>query len=270
MKKILVPTDFSKNAYNALNFAVAFANEFGSQITLLHTFKLYSSTGTFVSVESYVEEDARSELAEMIRKTTPQLKNGASITHELYRGDAAPIIAAIAKKEPHDLIIMGTKGASGLKEVFTGSTTNAVIKATEKPLLMIPEGFTFRPLKTAVFAIDQHGISNEEVVKSLVIMAKTFKTKINVFHQDSGELDSGIKAQIKKYLDPLEATYHFRLDKQNVVVSIDEFVEETNADLLCMVRRRRGFIEKVFHQSVTKEKVFHSKIPLLMLQDPGK
>lgn len=267
MKKILVPTDFSKNAYNALNFAIAFANEFGSEITLIHTFKLYSSTGMFISVESYMEEDARKDLVQMIRETKSKLKNGATITHKLYRGDAAPVIASIADKEAFDLIIMGTQGASGLKEIFTGSTTNGVIKASHTPMLMIPEGFTYRPMKSAVFAIDQEEVSNEEVVKPLVKMAQIFKTKINVFHQDTGGQDSGIKAKIKQYLDPLEATYHFSLDQRQITASIDEFVEETKADLLCMIRRKRSFLENIFHQSVTTEKAFHSKVPLLVLHD---
>jgi nucleotide-binding universal stress UspA family protein len=270
MKKILVPTDFSENAYNALNFAIAFANEFGSEITLIHTFKLYSSTGMFISVESYMEEDARKDLAEMIRETLPKLKNGASIKHKLYRGDAAPVIASVADKENYDLIIMGTQGASGLKEVFTGSTTNGVIKASHTPLLMIPEGFTYRPVKSAVFAIDQNEISGKKVVTPLVKMAKTFQTKINIFHQDTGGKDTGIKAKIREYLDPVEASFHFSLDRQQITASIDEFVEEMHADLLCMVRRKRSFLENIFHQSVTTEEAFHSQIPLLVLHDTAE
>lgn len=267
MKKILVPTDFSENAYNALNFAIAFANEFGSEISLIHTFKLYSSTGMFISVESYMEDDARKDLAEMIRETLPKLKNGATIKHKLFRGDAAPVIASVADKEGYDLIIMGTQGASGLKEVFTGSTTNGVIKAGKTPLLMIPEAFAYRPVKTAVFAIDQDEISSGAVLTPLIKIARMFQTKINVFHQDTGEEDHGIKARIKEFLDPLEATYHFSLDRQRITDSIDDFVQETSADLLCMIRRKRSFLENIFHQSVTTEKAFHSQVPLLVLHD---
>ncbi|MCB0631709.1 MAG: universal stress protein [Saprospiraceae bacterium] len=269
MKKILVPTDFSDNAYNALKFAVAFANEFGSQITLIHTFKLYSSTGMFISVESYMEEDAHVELAEMIKNTRPKLTNGATIKHKLYRGDAAPVIGAVAEKEGYDLIIMGTQGASGLKEVFSGSTTNGVVKACKVPLLMIPEHYSFKLPGRIVFAIDQDHISNDRVVAPLVTIAKTFGAKIEVFHQDAGSKDAGIKAEIRQFLDPVEASYHFRLDGQHITASIDDFVEETKSDLLCMIRRERSFLEKIFHQSVTTMEVFHSKIPLLVLHDPA-
>ncbi|PHN04966.1 universal stress protein [Flavilitoribacter nigricans] len=270
MKKILVPTDFSENAYNALNFAIAFANEFGSEIFLIHTFKLYSSTGMFISVESYMEDDARKDLAEMIRETKPKLKNGATVKHKLYRGDAAPVIASVADKEGFNLIIMGTQGASGLKEIFTGSTTNGVIKASRTPLLMIPEGCPYQPLKTAVFAIDQDEISGTEVVEPLLKIARIFDTRINVFHQDTGGRDSGIKARIRQFLDPVEASYHFSLDEQHITDSIDEFVEEKQADLLCMIRRKRSFLESIFHQSVTTEEAFHSKIPLLVLHDEAE
>lgn len=269
MKKILVPTDFSDNAYNALSVAVAFANHFGSEITLIHTFKLYSSTGMFVSVESYMEEDARNELAEMLKNTRPKLSNGASIRHKLYRGDAAPVIGAVAEKEGFDLIIMGTQGASGLKEVFSGSTTNGVVKSCKTPLLMIPEQYAFKAPKCIIFAVDQDHISSKAVVAPLITIMETFGGKIKVFHQDAGSKDAGIKAEIRQFLDPVEASYHFRLDDQHITASIDDFVEETQADLLCMVRRERSFLEKIFHQSVTTMEVFHSKIPLLVLHDPA-
>lgn len=267
MKKILVPTDFSDNAYNALNFAVAFANQFGSEITIIHTFKLYSSTGMFISVESYMEDDARNELAEMLKTTRPKLIKGASIKHKLYRGDAAPVIGAVADKENFDLIIMGTQGASGLKEVFSGSTTNGVVKNCKTPLLMIPDQFEYKTPERIVFAIDQDNISSEQVVAPMLNIAKAFDAKIEVFHQDAGTKDAGIKAAIRQYLDPVEASYHFRLDNQHITASIDEFVEETQSDLLCMIRRERSFLEKIFHQSVTTMEVFHSNIPLLVLHD---
>jgi nucleotide-binding universal stress UspA family protein len=270
MKKILVPTDFSDNAYNALNFAVAFANKFGAEITLIHTFKLYSSTGMFISVESYMEEDARKDLAEMIRSTKEKLSGNAGIKHKLYRGDAAPVIAAVADKENFDLIIMGTQGASGLKEVFTGSTTNGVIKSSNTPLLMIPEHYQFKAPERIIFAIDQDHISGESVVAPLVSIARAFDARIDVFHQDAGSKDAGIQAEIRQYLDPVEAAYHFRLDDKRVTESIDEFVEETRSDLLAMIRRKRGFLENIFHQSVTTMEVFHSKIPLLVLHDEAE
>lgn len=267
MKKILVPTDFSENAYNALNFAVAFANVFGSEITLIHTFKLYSSTGMFISVETFMEDDAREELAEIIKNTRPKLNNGASIQHKLFRGDAAPVIASVAEKGEYDLIIMGTQGASGLKEVFTGSTTNAVVKAGNTPLLMIPEQYAFHEPKTIVFAIDEDRISSARVIKPLAKIGRAFSARIAVFHQDTGNQDHGIQAQTRQFLDPLEASFHFSLDQQDIHSSITDFVQETNADLLCMLRRKRGFLEKIFHQSVTTEAVFHSRIPLLVLHD---
>ena len=135
---------------------------------------------------------------------------------------------------------------------------------------MIPEAFTFRPLKNTIFAIDQDEISGREVVEPLIKIARTCNAKINVFHQDTGGLDTGIKAQIRQLLDPLEATYHFSLDEQHINESIKSFVAEMDADLLCMIRRKRSFLERIFHQSVTKEEVFHSQIPLLVLHDEGE
>ena len=75
MKNILVPTDFSDNAANALSFAVAIANRFGSHITLFYAYQVYRPTGALVSVERYIREDADNDMEELLAKTQAQLMN---------------------------------------------------------------------------------------------------------------------------------------------------------------------------------------------------
>lgn len=267
MNKILVPTDFSEHADKALDYAVAIANAFGSEIILVHTFELYSTTGMFTSVESYMEEDAHKDLAQSIHRVRPKLKHGINIRHKLYRGDAAPVIAQVADKEEVDIIIMGTQGASGLEEIFTGSTANGVIKISQVPVLVIPEGEMFSTPSTIVFAIDHNEITSAEVLTPLIKLAKRFQARVEVFHQDAGATGKGFAAKLKHYLDPIEASYHIRLDQEKIDNSIEDFVEQTGANLLCMIRRRRSFLDRIFHQSVTTSEAFHTRIPLLVLHD---
>lgn len=267
MKTILVPTDFSAHADQALDYAVEIANAFSSEIILMHTFELYSTTGMFVSVESYLEDDAHKDLAKAIHRVRPKLKSGRGIRHKLYRGDAAPAIAQIAEKEKADLIIMGTQGASGLAEVFTGSTANGVIKSSRVPVLVIPEGGSFPLPSKIVFAIDHNDITSADVLSPLLRLAKRLEARVEVFHQDTGESDTKFTASLKRYLDPIEASYHFRLDEKAINDSINDFVEEVGADLLCMIRRKRSFIERIFHQSVTTNEIFQARIPMLVLHD---
>ena len=269
MKNILVPTDFSRNAENALLYAVEIANKFGSKITLLNTFKVYSSAGMFLSVESYMEKDAAAQLLATMNRMEPLLHEGATIESKILRGEAVPVITDLAEKGDYSLIIMGTQGASGLREVFTGSITNGVMKSTRTPILAIPSGYRYRPVNTIVFAIDEEGISHAGVTSVLVKLARAFSSKVHVFHQDLGSRDDGIDPTVDIFLDGVAHSFHYELDEQNVNESINSFVNDYQAKLLCMVRRQRGFLEEVFHVSATTREVFNSPVPLLILHDEG-
>jgi nucleotide-binding universal stress UspA family protein len=267
MKKILVPTDFSRCSMNALGYAVDIANQFGCKITLLHSYKLYSTAGMFVSVGKYVEKDAAEQLLNIINKVEPKLRNGASIESRLIQGEAVSTIGKLADKSRYDLIIMGTKGASGIKEIFTGSITNGVIKAADTPVIAVPEDFDYQPIDKIVFAVDRQGISNPEVTSTLTKLAKGVGAEVLVFHQASNLSPRPVNPSVELFLDGISPSYHYELNSDDVLESISDFVTECSAGLLCMVRRKRGFLEKVFHKSATSKTVFNSPVPLLVLKD---
>ncbi len=269
MKKILVPTDFSENAENALTYAVAIANHFGGTITLLHTYKVYSSAGMFLSVESYMEKEAAKNMLQIVNRIEPRLERGAAIESRIIRGDAVPVISDMADKSGYGLIIMGTQGSSALKEIFTGSTTNGVMRSTDTAVLAIPNGYDFKPIKNIVFAVDEEGISHAGITVPLAKIAKSFGAMVHVFHQDVGTEDDGIDPSIDIFLNGVEHSFHYELDEQAVNESINNFVAEYDAGLLCMVRRKRGFLEEAFHVSNTTKEVFNSPVPLLILHDEG-
>lgn len=267
MKKILVPTDFSPNANNALKYAIRIANQFGSTITLLHTFKVYSSAGMFISVESYMEEDAAVQMKELVTSMKAQLASSAELHGKVLRGDAIPSISKMADQLDYDLIVMGTQGATGLKEIFIGSVTNGVIKNTATPVLAIPSEFGYQDIKRVVFAVDEGGISRRSVVVALLDIATGFDAKVLIYHKDIGDGDAGIDPSIHHHLQSIEHSFHYELDIDDISSSIHDFIEDKEADLLCMIRRKRGFLERIFHISATSREAFDSKVPLLILHD---
>jgi len=267
MKNFLVPTDFSDNSANALNYAVELANRFRGRITLAHLYKVYSSTGMFVSVESYMKEDAAEQMQELMEKVKPSLAPGVSIESKVIRGEAVSIITDMAMKLGVDLIVMGTQGASGTQEVFFGSTTNGVMKHTTTPVLAIPSGADFHPVRNIVLAIDEGCVSNPGVLAPLVQIARSFHSTIRVYHKDSGNTDQGIDPSIDIFLNGVSHSFHYELDAENINTSIKAFVKDYSGDLLCMIRRRRGFLKDLFHVSATSREVFNCSLPLLVLHD---
>jgi nucleotide-binding universal stress UspA family protein len=217
MKKILVPTDFSKCSMNALGYAVDIANQFGCKITLFHSYKMYSTAGMFVSVEKYMEKDAAEDLLDIIEKVEPKLRNGASIESKLLQGDPVPLIVGLADRSRYDLIIMGTKGATGLKEVFTGSIANGVIQSSETPVLAVPDNFDYQPIDKIVLAVDEEGVSNSRVTEVLVKLVKGYDASLHIFHKSSVMNQEGTPPSVNIQLEDITPSYHYELDKENVL-----------------------------------------------------
>jgi len=265
MKKLLVPTDFSENARNALAYAIEIANLFGSHIQLLHTYKLPRKSGMFISVDRYMMEEIRPDMDKWEKWTREQLRNGASVDSSILRDHTVLAIARMAEEDEIDLIVMGTQGASGLKEVFMGSNTGAVLQQAGLPLLAIPSDFTFRPVQIIVLAVDDLDISSHQIVAPLTQLARSFDAKVMVYHLEKELEEAGVDPSVDIFLDGVEHSFHYELERKELNQSINAFVLENKADMLCMIRRPRGFFERFFRTSVTRKKVFSSPVPLLAL-----
>ena len=153
MHSILVPTDFSENTQTALSYAIDLANHFSCKLILFNTYKLKHRAGMYIGVERMMRKESREQMAQLIRTVRPKLKGNTTLEGKVAKGEAVSTIIRAAKKLKVSLIVMGTQGASGLKEVFIGSTTNGVIKGSKIPVLAIPAGFEYRPLKTIAYNI---------------------------------------------------------------------------------------------------------------------
>jgi nucleotide-binding universal stress UspA family protein len=270
MKKLLIPTDFSDNAATALDFAIDLANRYSSSITVIHSYHLASTATVMVSVEEMMREDAEAEMAVLLDQIRPRLQNGATVEGKVVRGDAVGCISRTASAGDYDLIIMSTQGATGLKEVFSGSTANGVIKHAETPVLAIPSGFQFQALDSIIFAVDEGGLSSPAPMAALLAIAKAYQAKVRVYHKDTGEDDKGIDPTIDMFLESVEHSFHYELDTDKIHDSLSDFAEDYKADLLCMIRRKRSFLERVFHSSATTREVFQIRIPMLVLHDDAE
>jgi nucleotide-binding universal stress UspA family protein len=266
MKKILVPTDFSDNARNALAHAIEIANLFGGQIHLLHAYRMPSRAGMFKSVESYMLDEIRPQMQDWEEWTKERLTGGGEVGHTILRDDFIHAVSAVASKQAIDLIVMGTQGASGIKEVFLGSNTGMILKHCRLPLLAIPSGFAFRPIRTIVLAIDDQDISSRQVLVPLSGLAKALQSKVLVYHVEKEE-DAGIDPSVSQFLEDLEFSLHYESDTSDFNKKLNAFVHDQQADLLCMVRRPKWIFERLFGGSVTLKTVFNSPVPLLVLRD---
>ena len=267
MKKLLVPTDFSDNAENALQFAINLANHFESKIFLLSVFQVNSPAGSLKDIDRFLREENQEQLSRWIAKYKPQIAHDESIEAVTLNGSTVNTIVNFADDREIDLIIMGTQGSSGLKEIFIGSKTVGVIKKASGPILAIPCDFKYKPFKKIVLALDETDAFPEDQIKPLLALAKSFNSKILIYHILEPDEDNGVNPQIVEYMEGMDYSIHQSMGISDLNEGINTFVERNEADLLCMITRKRRFLEGIFNPSVTRKEAFDSPVPLLVLRD---
>ena len=267
MKKILVPTDFSDNARLALDYAIDLADQFDAQLTLLHCYRVITSTGSFISMERYLKEDAERDMTALVEEVKGQKKD-MEIDYEIRRGDAVLLASDIADRSNYDLIVMGTQGASGLKSILMGSTARGLLERAKTPMLVIPKNCTYKPIKKIVFATDDLHFSLMDEVHSLFKLAQKLVAKVLILHVKERGTDVNVDPRSEDLLKGVDHKYHIieRTDK-GIDESIETFAEKYEADMICMIKQERGFWGKLFHASLTEKELIHTTLPLLLLKE---
>jgi nucleotide-binding universal stress UspA family protein len=283
MKKILVPTDYSNDAKNAAIYALEIAAKTNSEIIFLHTYHVPVFDNESNAYESYkiILENIEKEEEQKMKVFLDDLKefeNGKfksiDISSRVNLGFLKDIILEIAQNEKIDLIVMGTRGASGIKKALIGSNTSNLINESNIPVLAVPENSVFKGLDRIVFACDYHLTENENKLYLLTELALLFGSEILIFNvvDDQEKLPSfdhalqGLK--IENILRGAAHSYHFaNKDNHDISEIIDDFLVQQKADMLVTIPKRLDFINSLFHKSLTKEMVCHSKIPLLALPE---
>lgn len=264
MKKILVPVDFSETSENALFFACSLFDASAVEITLLHIYGTQSTALIMKSIDGVLIKDAKQKLnalVERVKEKTPKVQ----LKIKLAKNYPVQSIVSLADNDNYDFIIMGTKGASGLKEVFLGSVAGGVIAKTKVPVIVIPSTYAYRQINTIVFAVNDIKLLKSINLEPLRLLANVNDSKINIL-QVAEEQSSEINESLKEVKD-LGATVSYTSATGNINKDINDYLMSHSAGLLCLIRGKRGFIDRLFSDSVTLKQTFNSPIPLLVLHE---
>jgi len=195
--------------------------------------------------------------------------SGINTTTHVRKGYNDETISSEAKKMSSELIIMGTKGASGMKEVFLGSNTVRAIKYTKVPIMVIPDESEYQPIKKVLLAADSNFFSDAEAIKPLKFLVEKTGATLIVLHVDDGNKEPSptpFKLLLTEHFG--EGNYEFHeIHKPDVGKAIMDFSYKMNVDVLCMIHHYRNFLDRLFRSSSTFKTAFHTDIPLLVLKD---
>jgi nucleotide-binding universal stress UspA family protein len=277
--KILVPCDFSKISNNAALYAAKFAKKVNAEITLFNVTHFKHPPNVQVGFKEHEIEDLRfSEAARDCTLLADKLKStvkGIQISFEVVAGfPMESLIEDYAVHNKIDLIVMGTKGASGLQKALFGSNAVNVINRNSTPVITVPDYARFNNLKHIVFASDTSDILKiQPRIQKLILLAQLFNASIYILHVlPQYPQDSDQKIDVVKIKDTLINKYKYKKisfhtsQNDDVVEAINDFVADKKTDLLAMFTHDITFFENIFNTSVSREMAFHSLVPLLTIK----
>ncbi|MEN3322149.1 universal stress protein [Mariniflexile soesokkakense] len=272
---ILLPTDFSDNAWNAVVYALKMYEEQKCTFHFLHSTKIIVSQTTVRSgkLSETINKAANKDLLEL--KELAESSN-ANKNHNfqviLSSENLKDSIETAIRKCNIDLVVMGTKGATGAKEIFFGSNTVSIIKKMRlSPILIVPDEYDFVVPMQIAFATDFNRVYNHIKVSALKNLAFLHDSKIRIVHIDKEKKLSDLQQDnmevLKNLLKQFEHSFHWMPDYSNMATEINDFIEELKIDVLVMVNYRHSFIENLIHEPVITKIGHHLKIPFLVIPD---
>lgn len=271
---ILVLTDFSETAKNALFFALDFAIESNATVKVLNCVSVPpSKSNVVVSIMDILKQDAEKGLNDLQDEIKNHNKYSA-LTIEMLSsvGELNSTVQEISSQWKVDFVIMGTKGMSALEEIFVGSNTTKLISEIELPILAIPLGANYSSIEEITYASDLVPLKAIESLAPLKHIAEKFVNNVQLLHvhlDKTNTLEVEQKQElkaIKDYLLPIQIKEVY-VDHSKSSDELANFSNIKNNDILAMVSRKHGLFKRLFSSSNTETVALKTAIPLLVLPE---
>ena len=271
MKIILVPTDFSDNAYKAIKYACNMALKYKAKLIFMNSFEIpASSSKVMINFTDVLEEDSIKGLDKELEKIRKETEFN-SVNIELFScfGSITEAINKAERAYEVDLIVMGTAGASNISSRLFGSNTTNAIKNAKQPILVVPKESNYSEWKKITFASNIQNSKNDCPFKPLKELMTLAKSSLNILSvvEDAKTLEKQkIEARIAAKLQGVEHKINI-VENKNIANGILDFIHENETDLLVLIKKNYGFIEGLLHTSVTRQLALHSDKPILLYSE---
>ncbi len=273
MNKILIPTDFSEGARSAALYALALFGEQEYQYFLTNAFEVVPHENPSVLLKMMDDrklevvarlEEEKKEIEETLGDKTVKLECLAEV------GPLANVVDFLVKKYGIDFIVMGTKGASGLKEVLIGSNTYDVIHEAICPVIAVPESARVRPTASLVFASDLTDIQDLAVLDPMRSLARQLDAQVQIVTvvapEEGSIADQSLEREaLNQYFGTIKYSLH-RIVHESIHEGLDQFVQAQEGGLLVVLAREKDWFERIFARNLTRKIALHTTVPLFVLR----
>tara|TARA_B100000508_G_C11456496_1_gene277007 strand:- start:1272 stop:2096 length:825 start_codon:yes stop_codon:yes gene_type:complete len=274
MKKILFPTDFSENSEQAFPYALDLAYLLNAELTIFNAYKLpYSKSNLLVSIGDRMQIDSQNSLEELKKGALDQEKyKHLTINTLSLAGGFVSQIPKVARDDNSNIIVMGTKGATGLKEMFIGSNTLEVIQITHCPVLAVPQNATNAKVNKIAMATDLKKVNDVQQLEPLFEMARICRASIefvNIISSD-GTLTAEQRSKQMMLLDEMagdiKTTIYFATNN-DIIEGLSDYMTLHKPGMFAMLARKHSLFERIFSRSITNKLSVRTDIPLLVLDE---
>jgi len=261
MKNILVPVGSSNNAVSHLQYAADFARAFGAKLYVVQVYNVYTKAGTMIKIDHILERESQEFLNGIMAKVNT---DGVEVIIRTLKGKLIDTLELACKSGNIDLILVEPRTNSIKDEVFLGKTSGKIIKQMDvPPALIVPEGYVFSPVKHILMAVKSAIIRKENALNPLITVKEKFNAVVDLLlvktpYHNEGDFD------VNKELSSI-ITNTTQTENATTFQGVLLHFESHQPDMLCVVRRKRGFFAKKWEKNTILKKDFSSTIPVLVL-----
>lgn len=274
MKQIILPSDFSDNAWKAMSYAADLYHNTPCKFHIINTYSYPAQMAEAGGVHIILplQKDSEKQLQELLKqfKDLDHHVNSEFETKSISGSLINTIVKIEDSAENNSMIVMGTRGASGIGKLFFGSMTASVIKKCTSPVICVPNHASLDTPKNIMLALDDLLISSQNEIQPLLELAQNWESKIDIVHINESKLRTDKKASEKivteQYMKQFEHKYH-ELFGTDIEDELTYFAKTNEVGLITLIKRNKGFWENLFQTSLSLNMAFYSKIPLLILRE---
>ncbi len=278
MRKVLVPTDFSENAFNALKYACQVFKYERCEFFVIHTYADEVYGQEVLVAQNLLEErkeDASTNSEKLLKKTLEAIKLYSPNPKHAFKAIAA--FGALTDEvndwvntENIDVVVMGTRGETNDQKRTFGSNALQVLKYVHCPVLAIPGNYEYHPPKEVLFPTNYMVPYKRRELKLLCEMAGSFRSTIHFLYIDPIEVLSNRQADNKAFLESTLSKPTLRFGttaKKDKTSAIMKYISDKQIDLLVLVNSRHSYMEDMLYRSTIDQIGLQVGIPFLVLQN---
>jgi nucleotide-binding universal stress UspA family protein len=270
MKTILVATDFSPAASNAVNYAVDMAVSIHADLVLLHVIQVpvsYSDIPVVITQEELLR-NTENEMGGLKEKLEWYTKGKLNIQTEVRMGGFFHELKDFCEKILPYTVVMGSQGTTAAERLLLGGHTIHTMKHLSWPLITVPPDAKFSNVKKIGLACDFDHVVETTPIDEIRMLVTDFNAELHVLNTGKEQVfDPNVvfeSGQLQEMLENLNPQYHF-ITHENADAGIMDFAEKNGIDLLLVLPKRHSLMDSLIHRSHSKQLILHSHVPVMAL-----